>query len=328
MKTFVKILLGLLGLVIVVIVALVSYVTFALPKVGDPPDLQVELTPERLERGKYLAWYGAGCLDCHSLRDPSVYSLPLVPGREGAGGFRFSHEIGFPGVMYSPNITPAGLGEWTDGEIFRAITAGVDNEGKALFPVMPYHDYGKMDQEDIYSIIAYLRTLEPIESQIPERELDFPLGLMVNLMPEEPELPARPDPSDQVAYGEYVANAAGCIHCHTTQDDRGMMIPELLLAGGAEYPMPTGGIVRSANLTPDEESGIGKWTEEAFLLRFKIYADSSVRLPEVRDGDMNTPMPWSLYSKLTEEDLKAIYAYLKSVQPMSNKVERFTPPPG
>ena len=202
----------------------------------------------------------------------------------------------------------------------------MDNEGKALFPLMPYHDYAKMDREDIYSIIAYLRTLEPIESQIPERELDFPLGLVINLMPERAESTPMPDPSDQVAYGEYLANAAGCISCHTTQDDRGMMIPELLLAGGNEFPLPTGGIVRSANLTPDGGTGIGKWTEEAFLLRFKIYADSSMVLPEVRQGDLNTPMSWSLYGNLKDEDLSAIYAYLQTVKPITNKVEKFTVP--
>jgi len=191
---------------------------------------------------------------------------------------------------------------------------------------MPYHDYAKMDREDIYAIIAYIRTLEPIESQIPERELDFPLGLIVNMMPAEPELPDMPDPSDQVAYGQYVANAAGCIQCHTTQDDRGMIIPELLLAGGNEFPLPTGGIVRSANLTPDDETGIGKWTEEAFLLRFKIYADSSMVLHEVREGDLNTPMAWSLYGRMTEKDLRAIYAYMQTVKPLSNKVEKFTAP--
>jgi cytochrome c553 len=135
-----------------------------------------------------------------------------------------------------------------------------------------------------------------------------------------------PDPADQLAYGEYVANAAGCIHCHTTQDERGMMIPELLLAGGNEFPMPTGGIVRSVNLTPDEETGIGKWTEEAFLLRFKVYADSSMVLHEVKEGDLNTPMAWSLFGQLTDEDLRAIYRYMRSVKPISNKVEKFTAP--
>jgi mono/diheme cytochrome c family protein len=326
MKTFVKILLGVLALIIVVIVVLVSYVKFALPKVGDPPDLKVELTPDRLERGEYLAWHVAGCIDCHSMRDPSIYTLPVIPGKEGAGGFRFSHEMGFPGVIYTPNLTPAGMGEWSDGEIFRAITSGVDKDGRALFPVMPYLEYAKMDREDIYAIIAYLRTLKPIDSQIPDRKLDFPLGLIVNLMPEEPALPDRPDTSDRVAYGEYVANAAGCITCHTPTDDRGMIIPELLFEGGHEFPLPTGGIVRSANITPDMETGIGRWTEEAFLLRFKVYGDSAMVLPKIREGDLNTPMSWSYYGKMKDEDLKAIYAYLRSVKPLSNKVVKFTAP--
>jgi mono/diheme cytochrome c family protein len=326
MKKFVKILLGILVLIIVAIAVLLSYVKFGLPKVGDPPDLQVELTPDRLERGEYLSWHVAGCIDCHTLRNPSFYSMPIMPGREGAGGIRFSHEIGFPGVMYPPNITPAALGEWSDGEIFWAITAGVDKDGNALFPIMPYHDYAKMDKEDIYAIIAYIRTLEPIESDIPERELDFPLGLMVNMMPAEPEFTEMPDPSDQVAYGEYMANAGGCIYCHTTQDDRGMMIPGMTMAGGNEYHLPTGGIIRSSNLTQDEETGIGRWTEEAFLLRFKVYADSNMVLPETREGDLNTIMPWSLFGKMKEEDLRAIYSYLETIEPISNKVEKFTAP--
>lgn len=326
MKKFVKILLGLVALIVIVIVVLLSYVKFGLPKVGDPPDLQVEITPERLERGEYLSWHVTGCIDCHTLRNPSLYSMPIMPGREGAGGIRFSPELGFPGVMYPSNITPAGLGDWTDGEIFQAITAGVDNEGNALFPIMPYHDYGKMDKEDIYSIIAYIRTLEPIESEIPERELDFPLNLIVNMMPEEPEFTKMPDPSDQVAYGEYLANAGGCIHCHSTQDEKGMLIPGMLMAGGNEFILPTGGVIRTSNLTSDDETGVGKWTEEAFLLRFRIYADSSMVLPEIREGDLNTVMPWSLYGKITEEDLRAIYRYLETVKPISNKVEKFTAP--
>jgi mono/diheme cytochrome c family protein len=326
MNKLVKILLGVLTLVILVAIVMVSYVKFGLPKIEDPPDLQVEITPERLERGKYLSLYVSGCIECHSLRNPHQYSMPLIPNRDGAGGVPFTHETGFPGIVYPPNITPAGIGDWSDGEIFRAVTSGIDKDGKALFPLMPYHYYGKMDKEDIYSIIAYIRKLEPIESIIPERKLDFPLGLMVNMMPEKPDFTTLPDPSDQVAYGEYLANAGGCIHCHSTQDERGMLIPGMLLAGGNEYPIPTGGIVRSANLTPDEETGIGKWTEEAFLLRFKIYADSSMVLPEIREGDLNTIMAWSLHGKMKEEDLRAIYKYIRSVKPISNKVEKFTTP--
>jgi mono/diheme cytochrome c family protein len=325
MKPFVKILLVIAGLLVVGLAGMLSYVKFALPKAGDAPDLRIEATPERLARGEYLSLYVTGCIECHSQRDWNTFSGPVIPGTEGTGGMAFTREMGLPGVIYPPNITPAGLGEWTDGEVFRAITAGVDRNGKALFPLMPYHDYRKLDREDIYSIIAYIRTLEPAGEQTPETQLDFPMNLIVNLIPEEPAFTTRPDTSDWAAYGEYVATAGGCIYCHSTQDDKGVIIPGKLFAGGNEYPLPTGGIVRSANLTPDEETGIGRWTEAAWLARMKAYADPDVRLPRVGKGDLNSIMSWELHSRMTETDLKAIYRYIQTVEPIPNKVEKFTP---
>jgi mono/diheme cytochrome c family protein len=325
MKLFVKILLGLVILVILAFGGMLSYVKFALPKVGDAPDLQIEATPERLERGEYLSLYVSGCIECHSDRDWSTFSGPVVPGTEGAGGMEFTREMGMPGTLYPPNITPVGLGDWTDGEIFRAITAGVGKDGKALFPLMPYHDYRTMDKEDIYSIIAYIRTLEPKGEKTPPTELDFPMNLIVNLIPSEPEFSTLPDTTDWEAYGEYMAKAGGCVYCHSTQDERGVIIPGMLFAGGNEYIMPPYGTVRSSNLTPDEETGIGRWTEEAWLARITAYADSSVQLPAVNEGDFNTIMSWELHSRMTETDLKAIYRYIQTVEPVSNKVVKFTP---
>jgi len=324
MKKILKILLIILVLGVLGIAGLLSYVKFALPKIGNAPDLNVEITRERLERGEYLSLYVSGCIECHSQRDWNVFSGPVVPGTEGAGGQPFTREMGIPGQYYPPNITPAGLGDWTDGEIFRAITAGVSRDDRSLFPVMPYPYYGKMDKEDIYSIIAYIRSIKSIESDIPEPETDFPMNFIINLMPQEPELLPLPDTSDMVAYGQYVANAGGCIHCHTTQDERGMLIPEMWLAGGNEYGMPTGGIVRSANLTPDMETGIGMWSEEAWMARITAYADSSIRLPKINTGDYNTLMAWSLHSKMTDTDPRAIYRYIQTVTPISNKVEKFS----
>ena len=187
MKLFLRILLGLVILVVVVIIALLSYVKIALPKVADAPDLSIEITPERLERGEYLALYVSGCIECHSTRDYNIFSGPVVEGTEGGGGHAFTHEMGLPGTYVPSNLTPFGLKEWTDGEIFRAVTSGVDREGKALFPVMPYHYYGKMDKEDIYSIIAYIRTLDPIESDLPDSESDFPMNFIINMMPVQAE---------------------------------------------------------------------------------------------------------------------------------------------
>jgi mono/diheme cytochrome c family protein len=316
--------LGILLLLVVSVAGMLSYVKIALPNVADAPDLSIELTPERLERGEYLALYVSGCIECHSQRDYSIFSGPVVSGTEGAGGHPFTREMGLPGNYVPSNITPFSLEEWTDGEIFRAVTSGVDKDGKALFPVMPYHYYGKMDREDIFSIIAYIRSLDPIESVLPDSESDFPMNFIINLMPEDAVFSELPDTSDHVNYGEYLASAGGCIHCHTTQDDRGMIIPEMLMAGGNENIIPTGGIVRSSNLTPDEGTGIGRWTEDAFVMRIKAYADSTVKMPAIHPGDFNSLMSWSLHSKMTEQDLRSIYRYLKTLEPIKNKVEKFT----
>ena len=127
-----------MAIILIAIVAFLGYLSFLLPNVGSAPDMQVEITPERVARGEYLANHVMLCMDCHARRDFSIYAGPPIPGTEGAGGEAFDQTMGFPGAFYSRNITPAGVGDWTDGELFRAITTGVSRDGSALFPVMPY----------------------------------------------------------------------------------------------------------------------------------------------------------------------------------------------
>ena len=95
-----------------------------------------------------------------------MFAGPLLPGSLGAGGQVFDAKIGFSGSVISPNITPYNLKNWTDGEIFRAITSGVRKDGSAIFPLMPWPYYAKMNREDLYDIIAYLRTLKPVETSL------------------------------------------------------------------------------------------------------------------------------------------------------------------
>jgi len=149
-----KLLKWLLIVIVLAIVTLVSFVKFALPNVGAAPDMKVEATPERIARGEYLANHVTVCIDCHSSRDWSKFSGPPIEGTYGKGGELFDQKFGFPGSYTSKNITPANISNWTDGELFRVITTGVDKDGKALFPVMPFHYYGQMDEEDIKCIIA------------------------------------------------------------------------------------------------------------------------------------------------------------------------------
>jgi hypothetical protein len=324
MKKIFKIVGILLIIIVLAIVAIGSYIKLALPDVGEAPDLKVDQTAERIERGKYLANSVTLCVDCHSTRDWSKFSGPITPGTFGKGGERFDHSVGFPGVYYSKNITPAGISRYTDGELYRVITTGVNKDGRPMFPVMPYLNYGKMDQEDIYSIIAYIRSLESIDNPVQESVSDFPMSVILHTIPSKGEPAKRPDPSDKVAYGKYLVNAAACTECHT-RVEQGQIIPELLLSGGREFNFPDGSTVRSANITPDAQTGIGKWTEEYFVQRFKAYADSAFTLPSVQPGEFNTIMPWSMYGTMKAEDLAAIYAYLKTVTPLKNEVVKFQP---
>lgn len=112
----------------VVVLGAISYVKLALPNVGDAPELKIEITKERVERGKYLANHVTVCIDCHSPRDWSKFSGPLDTTKIGIGGEKFDQKVGFPGEVYVPNITPYNLKHWTDGEIFRAITTGVKKD--------------------------------------------------------------------------------------------------------------------------------------------------------------------------------------------------------
>ncbi|MEX0686399.1 MAG: c-type cytochrome [Balneolales bacterium] len=320
-KSLLRIMLGILSVLIVVIAGSLLYVSFGLPNVDDAPDIVIESSPERLSRGAYLVNHVAICMDCHSERDWSLFSGPLKPGTQGMGGELFDENLGLPGRYYASNITPAGIGDWTDGEVFRAITSGVNRDGNALFPLMPYPNYGQMDDEDIYSVIAYLRTLEPIEHEVPKSVSNFPMNLIIKTLPAKPAFQKMPEKGNTLEYGKYLVNAAGCKSCHTPFA-KGEYNEDLLFAGSREFPMPQGGLLKSANITFHEKTGIGTWTKERFVERFKSMDSSLVSIANQPDS-FNTIMPWSLYSGMEEDDLEAIYEYLKSVKPVENQVVLF-----
>ncbi len=298
----------------------VTYLMVAKPDVGPAPEITVDITPERIERGRYLANHVNLCMDCHAQREWDKFAGPPAEGTMGGGGEHFNHEFGFPGDIVSRNITPYGLKDWTDGEIYRAITSGVSRDGSPLFPVMPYYHYGQMDQEDVYSLIAYIRNLEPVEKENQATTLDFPLNLVVRTMPKPANHQTIPNRDDVVAYGGYMVNAAGCYDCHTKQE-KGEFIGEPY-AGGMEFQLGNGRLLRSPNITPDKETGIGNLTETDFLNKFRAYRDSFVAQP-IGPTDYQTVMPWIMYAGMKDDDLKAIYAYLNSLKPVNNPIKRF-----
>ncbi len=320
MKKLKKVLLYAVIAIVLIVICAVSYITLALPDVGKAENISIKATPQLIARGNYLANNVALCNDCHSQRDWSKFAGPISDNRLGGGGELFDKKVSFPGSVHVPNITPYNLKGWTDGELFRAITCGVRKNGNAIFPLMPWPSYSKMSKEDVYAIIAYLRTLKPVNTSYPKATYNFPLNILVHTFPQKATLGTLPNTTDTVKYGAYLVNAAACMDCHT-QNNNGKMLAGMEFAGGREFRMGFNTIV-SANITPDKTTGIGSWTTDVFVQRFKAFNDKS-KAVKVSAADVQTIMPWYGYSRMSENDLKAMFAYLKTVKPINNKVIKF-----
>lgn len=278
-----------------------------------------------VERGKYLAHHVTLCMDCHSQRDFNQFSGPPVAGTEGMGGDSFNVKIGVPGTIYAKNITQDtvnGIGKWSDDDIARAITRGISKNGDTLFPLMPYAHYNGLSREDLNSIIAYIRTIKPNSNKVPERHLFMPASMAYPpLRSASPDSNMKPDVSDMVKYGGYLANSAACMDCHTPMD-KGQFDMSKFMAGGRTFDMGSF-IVTSGNITPDSATGIGKWTEQMFLDKFKNYRDAASY--RSNPGKINSIMPWTMYANMEDFDIKAIYRYLRTLPAINNKVEKYPP---
>ncbi len=322
-KKILKITIGFFAVLVILVICGGMYLKYFLPNIK-VKDLKVEVTKERIERGKYLANHVLVCVDCHSKRDWSKYSGPIVPGTEGMGGEVFDQKMGLPGKYISSNITPYSLASWSDGEIYRAITSGVGKRNNTIFPVMPFEAYGTLDDEDIYCVIAYLRSIPSIKNDIPASESDFPVNFLINTMAKEGHPSKRSPLQDSLKYGKYITTAAGCLDCHTPVD-KGNLIMEKAYAGGREFPMEGVGTIVSMNITFDKKTGIGEWDKDMFINVFKNYDLTAYVPPKVEKGAFNTPMPWTMYAKMDTADLAAIYYYLKSLPPIENDVVKSKP---
>jgi hypothetical protein len=307
---------SIVGIAVLGIAGFLLYFLVVLPKDLPVPDLTVERTPERLERGEYLANDMLGCIYCHSERDYNYFGGPVIPGTLGKGGEVFDEKVSVSGYLVAQNITPYNLGDWSDGELYRAIVSGQHKDGYAMFPIMPFDAYRYLSDEEVYSIIAYVRSLKPIESDYSgKRELSTIMTIIANSR----VVPADPwdiDWNDQLQVGEYYARIGGCTFCHAGMDARMQPIPGMALSGGMGLPWQDK-IIRAANISADPETGIGSWSEADFIQRFKAYQN---KLIPVADVGFNSPMAWTEYADIRDADLAAIYAYLMAQPPVNNAV--------
>jgi mono/diheme cytochrome c family protein len=307
------------GITVLALVVLVAIgITFTIgwrpligPKSRSLTDRTFERTPQRLERGRYLATAVSGCMGCHSEHDWKNRGA-IRPGTEGAGEVMPIAEL--PGKIVAPNLTPdpeTGAGSWSDDQLDRAIREGIGHDGRALFPMMPYEAFRKMSDEDLASIVVYLRSLPAVRRSLPKTEVIFPVKYLIRSVPQPLTLPvASQDLSDPVRRGQYLVTLAGCAGCHTPQV-RGQNVPDMELAGGFTLTGPWGR-VSSSNITPDA-SGIGYYDESLFL--------QVMRTGYVKARELSPIMPVFDFKYMTDDDLKAMFAYLRTLKPVKHRVD-------
>jgi mono/diheme cytochrome c family protein len=313
----------LVGLAVVVGGAGIAYLFLRKPTQALPSSIKVAMTPERIARGKYLFESVADCGGCHSQRDFTRVGGPEVLSGRGRGNVLSEIMKGLPGTVVASNITPdveTGIGAWTDGEKIRAIREGVSRDGRALFPMMPYQGFRRFGDDDVQSLVAYLNSLSPVRNPLPVTKLIFPVSVLIKSAPQPVGSVPPVDRSDKTKYGEYLVAVGGCGDCHTPAE-KGQPVPGKLVAGGQRFETVYGTVV-SPNISPDIDTGTGKWSEEFFLKKFydyKEYAENGP--PSMASPEAFTLMPWLVFARKTPDELSAIYAYLRTVPAVHNLVD-------
>jgi mono/diheme cytochrome c family protein len=292
------------------------YVLF--PKVRPAREMTAPTSADAVERGRYLANNVFVCMGCHSGTNEGVPGDPVDPNKLGAG-----HDfdlIGFPGHVRAPNLTPdpkTGIAKWSDGEIVRAMREGISKNGRVLFPIMPYPNYAKViSDDDALAVVAYLRTLKPIEHDPGETELQFPLSMFIRGVPAPVESsPAAPPPdTDKLARGRWLLKASSCTECHTPQDDHGQPVAGKTMAGGLLLAIGDKGTVRTSNITSDKETGLGEWSDAE--VRAALESGTS------KDGRPLYAMPWSYFQRMTEADKTDLVAAIREIPAVHNEVAK------
>ena len=320
-----KILVWTVVVIVLVVVMIGGYVQLFWNKTFDAPypEITASTDPAIIERGKYLAYGPSHCASCHVPMDKVVdvdkgLQIPL------SGGW----EETFPGfgTFRAPNITPdpeTGIGKLTDAELARTIRHSVKSDGKLLGPFMEFQG---MSDEDLTAIISFLRSQEPVKHNVEPTEYGFVAKALIAFGQLKPKGPAGTPPKSvpiepTAGYGKYLANNIGnCRGCHIKMDDQGKQLNSDFAGGGVFLPtvFSEGFTFVSPNLTPDKKTGaIALWDEQQFIDRFLG--------GRLHNG---SPMPWGSYSRMTETDLKALYRYLHSLEPVEFAVEKTVYAPG
>lgn len=323
-----KILLGIVSILLLAVIGFYIYVQSSWDKTYDWPGPSLKTSKDSvvIARGKYLVEGPAHCSSCHISN-----FADMIAGDQGQtvalkGGIRFP--MGPLGAMYTRNLTPdasTGLGRYTDEQVFRMMRHGIRPDGTASMPVlMPFW---KMADDDLIAVVSYLRSVAPVENSVPANDWTF-IGKAVRALTptfqpiEDPDAPAvAPPMAATIERGEYLAHyVTNCVGCHTQRDMMTYQATGPEFAGGMEFePWPEFNEyvkadptlwIKTPNITPDPNSALANYkTPEEFIARFR-----KGRIINI------SPMDWGPFSRMSDEDITAIWMYLNSLEPVAKDV--------
>ncbi|MBB2200129.1 cytochrome c [Gluconacetobacter tumulisoli] len=261
-------------------------------------------------RGRYLAT-AADCAACHTAPHG---------GKPFAGGYGIASPLG---SIYASNITPsrtAGIGNYTEAQFSSAVREGIRGDGAHLYPAMPYTSYAKLTDQDIHALYAYFtHEVRPVDERAPATQLPFPFNLRFSMMfwnalyLDNSRFTPDPAKSAEVNRGAYLAIALG--HCDTCHTPRNVMMAEI---GGKELGGASLGSWIAPNVTPDPVSGIGSWSSDDL---FRYLKTGDVPGKAQAAGPMAEAIEHS-FQHLTDDDLKAIVAYVRQVPAIRDAADR------
>jgi mono/diheme cytochrome c family protein len=309
-KRIARFLLRALLVLATLVVGLITFVVIRAERTFDAPypAIKASTDPKVIARGHYIVYGMAHCVNCHT---PESQTEAVKAGAQPplTGGRRFGGPFG---SIYSANLTPdveTGIGRYTDAELARALRHGVRPDGRALLPFMQTKDFS---DEDLIAVISFLRSQKPVRNETIGRDLNI-VGKAILAFAIKPVGPSRPvlahnpaEGSDQ--HGEYLATSvASCQACHTKRNLMTGAFESAPFSGGMTFPLDKERVLVTPNLTPAKSGRITTWTEEQFVGRFGVGV-----------GIQGTHMPWRQFQSMTESDVRAIYRYLRSLEPVEH----------
>jgi cytochrome c553 len=310
---------------VLLLVALTSGTTSCTGRFARPTHPEAfERTKERLERGEYLVNAVLACGMCHATRPSrSIYEDEERGAPLSGGNIIDEHGM----RLWVPNITPdkeTGIGSWSDDELLRALRDGVRPDGQLLVPAMPFDRYATLSDEDARAVVVYLKSLPAVRGPGPREpnRLPFPTGFLFHTLGIAHHKPVSgvtaPPRQDPVRYGAYLANLAVCAYCHSRTargDSRGP--DDKRFMAGADRPFESAelGKVWPSNLTPDVETGIGKYSEAAIkqAIETGMLLNGKTMAPPMHQARFH-------YTQMNDDDLHALITWLKSLKPVHNQV--------